>query len=495
MNADPSSDKKSALRPLPSVGMALLPNELRARRTRRLVVSGVAGAIVVGFVFVWFIRSVLPETWAFLETGFAPDDRAAALAMGPTEDVAMAATDADIEEELTPEQSLALQRSRPNARYETLFGSVPSFRGALLNAGLESDECNQVEQALKHIVDFRRCRPEHKLVVERDDNGGLKHFEYHPSATEFVEVSRGEDGLFRAEQIRIKVERQPIARAASVQTSIGDGLVEIGLPAGLAAFFTEAFEGRINFPLQARKGDVFRIIVDEERVDGEFLRYGRVHALEYDGQRTGKAQAFYYQASNVIGQFYDDTGRAMQGGWLRTPLRYDRLSSRFNPRRFHPILKRTMPHLGIDYAAGTGTPVWAAADGRVKSAGRKGPNGNLVTIRHSGGFETYYAHLHRIKGGIRPGTRVKQHELIGFVGSTGRSTGPHLHFGLKKYSRYIDPITELNGPGLRMAPRDLPAFKDVVVARQTQFSSIADAPKLVAGSDEPLVEQVDEVMD
>ncbi len=495
MSVESSSEKKPALRPLPSVEMALLPNELRARRTKRLVVSGVVGAVVLGFAFVWLIRSVLPETWAWVEATFDPNDKAAALAMAPTDGTVTATADGGVEKEPSPEERLALERSRPNARYETLFGGVPSFRGALLNAGLEAEECNQIEQALQHIVDFRRCRPEHRLVVERDENGALKHFEYHPSATEFVEVSRGEDGLFRAEQIRIKVERDPVARAASVQTSIGDGLMEIGLPAGLAAFFTEAFEGRINFPIQARKGDVFRVIVDEERVDGEFLRYGRLHALEYDGQRTGNAQAFYYEAPNVPGQFYDDTGRALQGGWLRTPLRYDRLSSRFNPRRFHPILKRMMPHLGIDYAASTGTPVWAAADGRVKFAGRKGPSGNLVTIRHTGGFESHYAHLHRIKGGIRPGTFVKQRELIGFVGSTGRSTGPHLHFGLKKYSRYIDPNTELNGPGLRMAARDLPAFKEVVAQRKTQLSSIADAPELIAGVDEPLVEQVDEIMD
>ncbi len=493
MSVDSSSEKKPALRPLPSVEMALLPNELRARRTRRLIVAGFVAAVVLGFVFVWLVRSVLPETWAWVEATIDPDHKAAALAL-PTDDL-VTTPDGGIEGEPSSEERLALERSRPNARYETLFGSEPSFRGALLNAGLEAEECNQIEQALQHIVDFRRCRPEHRLVVERDEHGALKHFEYHPSASEFVEVSRGEDGFFRAEQIRIKVEREPIARAASVQTSIGDGLAEIGLPAGLATFFTEAFEGRINFPIQARKGDVFRVIVDEERVDGDFLRYGRVHALEYDGQRTGTEQAFYYEAPKVPGQFYDDTGRAMQGGWLRTPLRYERLSSRFNPRRFHPILRRVMPHLGIDYAASTGTPVWAAADGRVKFAGRKGPSGNLVTIRHSGGFESHYAHLHRIKAGIRPGKFVKQRELIGFVGSTGRSTGPHLHFGVKKYSRYIDPSTELNGPGERMAARELPTFKELVAKRKTQLGSIADAPELVAGADEPLVEQVDEIMD
>ncbi len=496
MSAEPSSQKEpSGLRPLPSVKMALLPDELRARRAKRLLFGTMLGVVVLALLLLWIARSVIPQTWAWMEEALGRQDAQLAADLGVTDGLLPGDADSGVDEGLSEEEALALARSRPNARYETPFGGVPSFRGALLNAGLETDECTAIEQALQHIVDFRRCRPEHKLIVERDENADLKRFEYHPSATEFVEVTRGDDGLFRAEQIRVKVERTPIARAASVQTSIGDGLLELGLPAGLATFFVEAFEGQINFALQARKGDVFRIIVDEERVDGEFLRYGRVRALEYDGQRTGKTQAFYYEAGGAPGQFYDESGRAMQGGWLRTPLRYDRLSSRYNPRRFHPILKRILPHLGVDYAAATGTPVWAAADGRVTFAGFKGPNGNLVVIRHSGGFETAYAHLHRIKGGIRPGVFVKQRELIGFVGSTGRSTGPHLHFGLKKYTRPIDPLTELNGPGLRMAARDLPAYKTALADWQAQLGSIENAPALMAGADEPLVEQVDEIMD
>lgn len=496
MSGDPSSEKKqSVLRPLPSVGMALLPSELRARRTRRLIVGTLVGAVVLGALLLWVARSVIPQTWDWAEDALGRQDAKLAADLGIDGGEVAPGIDGGVEPELSEKERVALSRSSPNARYETLFGSVPSFRGALLEAGLEPEECADIEAALQHIVDFRRCRPEHRLIVERDENAALAHFEYHPSTTEFVEVSRGADGIFRAEQIHVKVERTPIARAASVEISIGDGLVGLGLPAGLATFFVEAFEARVNFALEARKGDVFRVIVDEERVDGEFLRYGRVHALEYDGQKTGKLQAFYYETANDSGQFYDDTGRAMVGGWLRTPLRYDRLSSRFNPRRLHPILKRVVPHLGVDYAASTGTPVWAAAEGRVSFAGRKGPNGNLVVIRHGGGFETAYAHLHRIKSGIRPGTFVKQRELIGFVGSTGRSTGPHLHFGLKKYSRYIDPLDELNGPGLRMSSRALPDYKEAMAVWQTQLEGIEDAPVIVAGADEPLVEHVDEIMD
>jgi murein DD-endopeptidase MepM/ murein hydrolase activator NlpD len=496
MSSDPSTEKNPrALRPLPSINMALLPEELKARRARRMVISTFAGAGVLGALLFWIGRSLIPQAWASVQDAPGTQDSKPATEPGMQDALVPTARDAGVQEEITPEPTLGPLRSRPNARYETLFGPVPSFRGALLNAGLEPDESEEIERALEHIVDFRRCRPEHKLVFERDENAELKHFEYHPSPTEFVEVTRSDDGTYRAEEIRVKVERIPIARAASVATSIGDALVTIGLPAGLATFFVEAFEGRVNFALQARTGDVFRIIVDEERVDGELLRYGRVHALEYDGQRTGKVQAFYFETSNARGQFYDDTGRAMQGGWLRTPLRYERLSSRFTWRRFHPILRRTVPHLGVDYAAATGTPVWAAADGRVKFAGRKGPNGNLVVIQHGGGFETAYAHLHRIRGGIRSGKRVKQRELIGYVGSTGRSTGPHLHFALEKHGRFMDPLRELNGPGLRMAARDLPSYKQAVLNWQAQLGSIENAPKVTAGADEPLVEPLDEIMD
>jgi murein DD-endopeptidase MepM/ murein hydrolase activator NlpD len=483
------------LRPLPSVKMALLPDELKARRTKRIIISTLVGTLMLGAALFWIARNLIPSTWSWMEDALGRQDAKLAADLVVEERPAAPNEVGGVTPDIGEEQTLALVRSRPNARYETLFGTVPSFRGALLNAGLDAEECNEIEQALQHIVDFRRCRPEYKLIVERGENAELKHFEYHPSATEFVAVTRGDDGVFRAEQIHVQVERTPIARAASVQTSIGDGLAQMGIPAGLATFFTEAFEGRINFPLQARQGDVFRIVVDEERVDGEFLRYGRVHALEYDGQKTGTVQAFYFQTGSEPGQYYDETGRAMQGGWLRTPLRYERLSSPFNRRRFHPILRRTVPHLGIDYAAPTGTPVWAAGTGRIAFAGRKGPNGNLVIIRHSGGWETAYAHLHHIKSGIRPGKLVKQRELIGFVGSTGRSTGPHLHFGLKKYSHFIDPMTELNGPGQRLPARQMSPFKETVARWKAQLRAIPDAPAVTPGADEPLVEQVDEVMD
>ena len=125
----------------------------------------------------------------------------------------------------------------------------------------------------------------------------------------------------------------------------------------------------------------------------------------------------------------------------------------------HPILRRVVPHNGVDYAASTGTPVWAAAEGTVTFAGVRGANGNLVSIEHADGYSTHYAHLHRITPGITRGVEVQQRQRIGQVGSTGRSTGPHLHFGLKRRGRFIDPIPEINGPGRPMPAPDLRRYR------------------------------------
>ncbi len=494
----PSSEDERPLRPLPTVGMALLPEERRSVRIRRVVGFGMLGAIVVGAVGVWAGGRYLPKAWEWANGVLDVQSEASAAAApisGLTNDGGV------LDEPLTNDategaavEPSALATRAAGASFTTTFGNALSFRQALLNAGLEVQECAEVEQALRHIVDFRRCRPEHRLVIERDEEGQLKRFEYHPTRTEFVELTRSETGGFAAEQIRATVKRTPIARAGSVIVSIGDQLEQLGLPAGLATYFVEAFEGRINFATDARKGDTFRLVVDEERVDDKLIRYGRVHAVEYHGQRTGKVQAFYFAPPGSAGEFYDENGRAMQGGWLRTPLRYDRISSRFNPHRVHPILKRVIPHMGVDYAASIGTPVWAAAGGTVRFAGRKGVNGNLVTIRHRGGYETHYAHLHSIRRGIKPGTRVKQRELIGVVGSTGRSTGPHLHFSLKKNGRMIDPLVELNGPGRLLRAKNMDAYKGQVQHLRAQLDTIEGAPSVVA-TNEPAAPHVDEVMD
>jgi murein DD-endopeptidase MepM/ murein hydrolase activator NlpD len=195
-----------------------------------------------------------------------------------------------------------------------------------------------------------------------------------------------------------------------------------------------------------KAGDVLGLVVQEVTVLGEFSRYAGVEALEYRPV-NGERFRIYYQEHDKSRGYVDSKGRVLgKSRWTR-PVPGAGVTSRFNPKRMHPILKRIKPHNGTDFGSPVGTVVVAASAGKVAFVGRAGPNGNMVTIAHDGGFQTGYSHLSRFAKGLRAGARVEQRQTIGYVGSTGRSTGPHLHFSAKKNGRFIDPET-LNLDGL-----------------------------------------------
>jgi murein DD-endopeptidase MepM/ murein hydrolase activator NlpD len=356
-------------------------------------------------------------------------------------------------------------------RSEHKLGNAKSFREAVIKAGASSAESAEIVASLQKLVDFRRAKPEQTLVLERASDHSLRVFEYHASLTEVYRAKRGEGGKLRGEKVNVPIERKRIAKGTHISGSLGQSLATLGLGAALAGAVIEAFDAKISFKKDTRSGDAVKIIVDEEYVDGQFLRYSNVLAVEYAGEKAGKLQAFWFD-DDKGGDFYDPSGRGMHGGWLRTPLRYDHISSGYNLRRKHPILKRIMPHQGIDYSAGTGTPVWAAAAGVVTFAGKRGPNGNLISLRHDNGYESHYAHLWRIAPGMKEGVRVKQRQVIGYVGTTGRSTGPHLHFALKRGGHFLDPATQLNGPGAPLPAAAMTRFKASVQRLRSELDRI-----------------------
>jgi murein DD-endopeptidase MepM/ murein hydrolase activator NlpD len=377
-----------------------------------------------------------------------------------------------------------------------LFGTARGFGPALLAAGISAADADALVTALDGVLDFRRCRPNHELIVERDVDGMLTRFEYRASITQIYEATRDEAGILRGREVEVPVHIERIARGGTVSSSLGGALDAAGLGRTLVGVFVDAFEGRMNFESDTRSGDAFRVVLDSESVDGTFLRWGTVHAIEYQSTRRGVLRAFWFvPRESSEGEFFDDTGRAMHGGWLRTPLRFDHISSPYNPRRMHPVLHRIMPHNGIDFAAGTGTPVWAAADGEITFAGERGANGNLVSIRHEGGWETFYAHLSRFASGIHVGDTVEQRDLIGYVGSTGRSTGPHLHFGLKRGGRFVDPGSQLNGPGRPLPAAVMPRFRGVMGDAVEELEAIAVTPPTRAAEPDPEPSSDEEVMD
>jgi murein DD-endopeptidase MepM/ murein hydrolase activator NlpD len=501
-------------RPLPSVDMALLPHELRALRLRQLLIAVIALLLVSLVVVFSLTRQQLATSaggtskpsasWsANSGPGVAPGASAAgplASAPAPTLEPRLQRDEpAQAEGTNTPAPDLeAIAAAPPSASIAAIagtdtlsrvvrpFGQARGFRDALIKAGADGTEADALIGALDKLVDFRHGQPEHEFVFERDRVNTLLGFEYRAGITDRFRAERQPNGEFAGSRIEIAIERRRVAKGGYVSDSLGSALEALGLKNSLAGVFVEAFEGKIDFKKDVRAGDSFRVILEEEYVDGQLLGYGKVQAIQYTGARAGDGFAFWFEPDGDVGDFYDANGRALHGGWLRTPLRYDHISSGYNLRRRHPILKRIVPHHGIDYAAPSGTAVWAAADGVITFAGPRGANGNLVSIKHGNGYESYYAHLLRTARGLTRGVRVKQRQAIGAVGSTGRSTGPHLHFALKRGGRFVDPAGQLNGPGRPLPEAHQPKFKRHAseLKRDLAAITLAAAPAPVAAPEQ-----------
>ncbi len=237
----------------------------------------------------------------------------------------------------------------------------------------------------------------------------------------------------------------------------------------LALELSEIFAWDIDFTTDLRKGDTYRLVVEELWHNGEFRKHGRILAAEFSNNGVTH-QAYFHEHKGKPG-YYDPKGKSMRRAFLKAPLSYRRISSGYGNRR-HPITKRYQTHKAVDYAAPRGTPVSAVGDGTVVHAGYKGPNGNLVIIRHPNGYKTYYLHLHKIARGVRRGRKVTQGQVIGTVGSTGRATGPHLDFRIKKGKRFINPLKLVipKDPGLPASALD--EYRTLRSRMEARLSSI-----------------------
>jgi murein DD-endopeptidase MepM/ murein hydrolase activator NlpD len=313
-------------------------------------------------------------------------------------------------------------------------------------------QAGNVIAALSKLVDPKTIQVGQKYVVRLDEAGTPQSFEYQPSIVlrYLVERENVDDGdgegpavEWTASKAEQPVEIQTVAAAGVVESSLYESVQKAGESTTLVGSFVELFAWDINFYVDQHPGDHWKVVVEKQLLGGKFYKYGRVLAAEYGG-KVGTFRAFYFAgrgkpAANAQGRYYDDKGQAISKTMLKTPLRFVRISSKFDRKRLHPILHVEKAHLGIDYAAPVGTPVWASASGRVVEAQMKRGSGNTVVIAHSNGINTRYYHLSKFARGLRAGQTVKQKDVIGFVGTTGLSTGPHLHFSVTKNGAFVDP--------------------------------------------------------
>jgi len=298
--------------------------------------------------------------------------------------------------------------------------------------------------ALAGEIDPRRLRPGTVFEGVRSPGGVLEELRVVLDMRSELVFLASSDTI-ECSRVEREVTSEVIRLEGVVESSLFGAVEGAGGRPALAVEMAEIFRWDVDFLRDLRQGDSFVVIVDEQRIEGEFYRYGTIFAARFTNK--GKAlDAVVFPDQNGRLGYYDLDGVPLRKMFLRSPLKFSRVTSRFSMSRFHPVLKKRMPHYGVDYGAPVGTPVHVTADGIVTMAGRNGGAGNMVRVRHPNGYETNYLHLSRYGGGIRKGVRVTQGQVIGYVGSTGYSTGPHLDYRVRHNGSWINPLSISSPP-------------------------------------------------
>ncbi len=374
--------------------------------------------------------------------------------------------ESDLPPATQPQAALSV---KPEPQLTEISGQIESqqaFSEALLEKGVSHDQVFGLVSAVRAGVHRSGFNPN---LVQRGDRyrlgidsvGMIQTFEFVKNgASEIRFVALRENGSLRAKKERTLLDREVIVVSGAIKDVLWNALAATGEdPAVLSDKMVDIFEYYVDFMVDCRANDRFSLIVEKLSRDGRFLRYGDILAAEYATARSNY-QAFRFEDPQIGSGYYDADGKSLQGLFLKSPLNYRRISSRYNPRRFHPILKKIIPHHGIDYAADSGSRVWVTADGTVTFIGRKGALGKYIEIRHKNGYKTGYGHLSRFRKGLRKGAYVRQKQTIGYVGATGRATGPHVHYNFfvrHKNGKYVPKDPGKVVAGLR--PKSLPSAR------------------------------------
>lgn len=328
-----------------------------------------------------------------------------------------------------------------------------TFYDALTALAIPHEDIIALVKAVKPFRDLRKVRVGEQFRLEISARGELASVGFDLDLESWVRYDRQEDGRYVQEQGAYPVERRRVGISGTIETSLYESLRDGGAPLNLAAKMNDVLGWDLDFSRDLRRGDVFRIVYEDVYKDGVFVRTGPILACRYTGEGSDLA-AYRYTLRDGKTGYFDAEGRSLQKQLMRAPLNYSRISSGFSYHRKHPVLGRTMPHLGIDYAAPIGTPVWAAGDGMISEMGYKEGNGRYVRIRHTNReYETLYLHFSRFAAGLKKGARVRQGDVIGYVGATGYATGPHLDFRVQKSGKYVNPRT-LELPPAAPVPSD-----------------------------------------
>jgi murein DD-endopeptidase MepM/ murein hydrolase activator NlpD len=344
----------------------------------------------------------------------------------------------------------------------------------LIRAGLAGPVAHAAAAAITPHLPPRDLRPGHELYVFRssDPSRPLAAFAIEPSPDRRITVFANEAGGFTASVEEVERVRHLVRAEGRITSSFYEDMTAASVPPALVMGLIRAFSNNVDFQRDIQGGERFAVMFERWRdPDGGLMDHGDViHAELHAGGQVHRIWRFERPGGRV--DWFDEKGVSVKRSLLRTPLDAARISSGFGMRR-HPILGYSRMHQGVDFAAPTGTPVFAAGEGRVAFAGTRGGYGTTVIVNHTGGISTLYAHLSAIQRGLRPGSLVRQGQVIGRVGSTGMSTGPHLHFEVRRNNAPLNPAVAQMMPPPRLAGAELAAFQRTRARAERQFAALA----------------------
>ncbi|MCB0804897.1 MAG: peptidoglycan DD-metalloendopeptidase family protein [Bacteroidales bacterium] len=339
----------------------------------------------------------------------------------------------------------------------------------LLHYGVDYQKIDQLVKRSEDIFDVRKIRAgnNYSVLCKNDSVKQPQYFVYEASHTDYI-VFDLRDSV-HVHKGHKEIETRLASASGVINSSLWESMVHRNTDPNLANELSEIYAWTIDF-FGIQKGDFYKVIYEELYVDDNYIGIGKVYASLFNHMDNDQ-YAFYF-VQDSTGDFFDEEANSLRRTFLKAPLRYKRISSGFSYNRLHPILKVRTPHTGVDYAADYGTPVHSVGDGVVIYARYKGPNGNLVKIKHNGTYTTAYLHLAKFGKGIKEGRHVKQGDIIGYVGSTGRATGPHLDFRFYRNGQPINPLQVESPPAEPVDSTHLEKFNLLVAKYMNELDTI-----------------------
>ena len=334
---------------------------------------------------------------------------------------------------------------------------------------IDHPQINKIVNASRNVFDVRRINAgqNYTVICSKDSIDKARFFIYEIDPVNYVVFNLTKDmSVFLGKKdIEVRLKKAK----GEINNSLWITMEEKGLSPRLAHELSTIYAWTIDF-FKIQKGDAFKIYYEDRYIENKYIGIGRIIAAEFIHNNKSYF-AYYYKEKNDRGDYFNEKGETLRKAFLMAPVDYQRISSRYSKNRKHPVTGRWKGHFGTDYAAATGTPIWTTADGVVTKASYTRNNGNYVKIKHNNTYTTQYLHMSKIKSGIKRNVKVKQGQIIGYVGSTGLATGPHVCYRFWKNGRQVDPYKQKLPPG---DPIKKENFEDFMIVKDSLFRFISN---------------------